>query len=407
MVHDALCQACGLPALDKVLSLGYLPPVNLMQEAGQPLRDQIWMPTELAHCRSCELVQLVGSFDPAVCFPASYPYTSGTTRQLRENFADLAGEVKLIAGLISNDLVLDIGSNDGTLLLNFDNAIGVEPTDVADIAIRRGVPTAKMFFQKGTVREIGIEGIAMVVACCNCFAHMPNINGVIEEIKLALADNGIFVSESHYLPTLISDLQYDTIYHEHLRYYSLTSLVSLLERHELRVFHAKLIPTHGGSIRVYACHRSAAHRTQDSVAKLLKGESIGDDLKFDLRVFKSRVEKARVNLMNTLDRRLPDRRVVGIGAPSRASTVVNYCRLDETMIDYVCEISGSLKIGKYMPGTAIPVVDECRLFEEQPEYAVLFSWHIAHEIVSALRKKGYRGSFIYPMAANLAMASTC
>jgi SAM-dependent methyltransferase len=400
MVLSEKCQSCGEASLERALTLGYMPPVNLMREASEPLHDETWMPTVLARCMDCDLVQLVGSFNPSVCFPPSYPYTSGTTKTLRDNFVNLAKEVKAIAGLLPADLVLDVGSNDGTLLSNFDNILGIEPTDVADIAIRRGIPTAKMFLQKGVISLLGLEERAKVITCCNCFAHMPDINEVIEEIKLALSPHGVFVSESHYLMTLLTGLQFDTIYHEHLRYYSLTSIIRLLERHGMRVFHAKLIPTHGGSIRVYASHGvSSAHQPRDSVDKLRNKELTGTALAVELMVFKQRVERTRVDFLSRLMalRRIPGRSVVGIGAPSRASTLINYCRIDETMIDYVCEVPGSMKIGKNMPGTAIPVVDECRLFEEQPDYAVLFSWHIADELIPLLRKKGYRGKFIHPM----------
>ncbi|MBU91666.1 MAG: methyltransferase, partial [Acidobacteria bacterium] len=194
----------------------------------------------------------------------------------------------------------------------------------------------------------------------------------------------------------IQTLQYDTIYHEHLRYYSLQSLKYLLEMHELEIIHAKRIPTHGGSIRVYAA-RKGQKAIQPSVAELLAVEN--QQLTWEQFVdFRSRASQSKLDLMAMLKTiRGNGEKVYGIGAPSRASTLVNYVGLDDSIIDCVMEIDGSYKIGKMMPGTLIPVLEETKLFAEQPEYALLFSWHIADELIPKLREKGYRGRFIVPL----------
>ena len=207
----------------------------------------------------------------------------------------------------------------------------------------------------------------------------------------------MFISESHYLIGLLDTLQYDTVYHEHLRYYSLASLKALLEMHGLDVFHARPIPSHGGSIRVYAARRGT-RTVQESVARMLDAEPRGDALVKRLADFAREVMLSKLRLLSML-RELKEKgaRVAGISAPSRASTLVNYVGLDEALIDYVCEIPGSLKIGKYMPGTQIPVVDETGLFTDQPDCAVIFSWHIADELAPKLRAKGFRGKLITPL----------
>jgi len=396
------CQVCGHAPLDDVLSLGYMPPVNQMVPIGTVPHQQPWFPTNLLYCRNCELVQLGLAVDPTIIFPPEYPYTSGTTKLLRDNFADLQRESAAMLGLGKDDLVVDIGSNDGTLLSNFKTAgsrvLGIEPTDVGDIANKRGIPTIKRYFGPEVAREVAREhGPASVVTAANCFAHIEDVHSIVDGIVAMLKDDGAFISESHYLIGLLDTLQYDTIYHEHLRYYSLASLKHLLGMHGLEVFHARPIPSHGGSIRVYAA-RQGAHTVQDSVRRMLAAEPRGEAMVKRLADFRRDVVLSKLRLLSIL-RELKEKgqRVAGISAPSRASTLVNYVGLDEALIDYVCEIPGSLKIGKYMPGTQIPVLDEAKLFEDQPDCAVIFSWHIADELAPKLKAKGFRGRLITPL----------
>lgn len=396
------CQICGHAPLDTVLSLGYMPPVNQMVPIGQAPQQQSWFPTTLLHCGKCELVQLGLAVDPAIIFPPEYPYTSGTTKLLRDNFADLQRESAALLGLTAKDLVVDIGSNDGTLLSNFktggQRVLGIEPTDVGDIAATRGIPTLKRYFGIEVAREVRREhGPASVVTAANCFAHIEDVHAIVDGIVEMLKSDGVFISESHYLVSLLDTLQYDTIYHEHLRYYSLASLKHLLEMHDLEVFHARPIPSHGGSIRVYSASRGS-HPVQDSVGKMLETEPRGAAMRKRLETFRSDVILSKLRLIAMLrDLKEKGARVAGISAPSRASTLVNYVGLDEGLIDYVCEISGSLKIGKFMPGTQIPVVDESRLYDDQPESAVIFSWHIADELAPKLKARGFRGQLITPL----------
>jgi SAM-dependent methyltransferase len=396
------CQVCGHAPLDAVLSLGFMPPVNQMVPVGQVPRQLPWFPTTLLHCRNCDLVQLGLAVDPTIIFPPEYPYTSGTTKLLRDNFADLQRESAAMLGLNEKDLVVDIGSNDGTLLSNFKNSgqrvLGIEPTDVSDIANQRGIQTIKRYFGVEAAREVKREfGAASLVTAANCFAHIEDVHTVVDGIVEMLKPDGVFISESHYLIPLLDTLQYDTIYHEHLRYYSLASLKFLLEMHDLEVFHARPIPSHGGSIRVYAARRGT-HPVQDSVHCMLAAEPRGDAMAKCLDTFKNEVILSKLRLLSMV-RELKEKgaRIVGISAPSRASTLVNYVGLDEGLIDYVCEIAGSLKIGKCMPGTQIPVVDESRLYSDQPDCAIIFSWHIADELAPKLKAKGFRGMLITPL----------
>jgi len=395
------CQICDNDKLESIMFLGYLPPVNQMHPIGEKPQEQPSYPAQLLYCPKCNLVQLGLIVDPKILFPPEYPYTSSTTKILRDNFVDLYKECKTIVDLGKEDLVVDIGSNDGNLLNNFKEnhkVLGVTPEEIGKIAIERGIPTILDYFKKEVVEKIKKEnGKARIITATNVFAHIENINDITELILELLADDGVFISESHYLLSLIETLQYDTIYHEHLRYYSLYSLKYLLEKHGFEIIHAKKVPTHGGSIRVYAS-RKGIYPVKDTVNVLLDKEKSTILDKEKLLEFKERVVASKLELYSLLsDIKKQGKRIYGIGAPSRASTLINYVGLDDGILDYVLEIKDSHKIGKYMPGTLIPVVEETKLFEDQPEYALFLSWHIADELANKLKDKGFKGEFIVPL----------
>lgn len=396
------CQICDNADLQSSLFLGYLPPVNQMRPTGQRPHEQPAYPAELLLCQRCGLVQLGLIVDPAILFPPEYPYTSGTTRILRENFAELQREAAPLLGLTGTELVVDVGSNDGTLLQNFKGAghpvCGIEPTLMASLANERGIRSIMAFFgPESAARAVAECGRATVVTATNVFAHIEDVHRVVDSVLAMLTPDGVFVTESHYLMSLLETLQYDTVYHEHLRHYSLGSLSYLLNMHGLEVIHAKRIPTHGGSIRVYAA-RKGTRPVQATVQRILDEEQAGGPLAARMTAFARRVAQSKLQLHAVLrDLHQAGARIYGVGAPSRASTLITYCALDAQIISCVVEIQGSYKIGKYMPGTLIPVVDEARLFGEQPEYALLFSWHIADELIPKMAARGFRGGYIVPL----------
>ncbi len=397
------CQNCGSGRLRSALFLGYVPPVNTMPEIGAPADVEMRFPLAVFRCQECTLVQIGYEVDPQILFPHSYPYLSGSTRILRENFADLAAESKEVLGLSSGDLVVDIGANDGTLLTPFkqngQNVLGIEPSQAADVATQLGIAMVKDYFNQALADEVRQKhGPARLVTAANVFAHIPDVHGIVSAVKHMMADDGVFVSESHYLLSLVETLQYDTIYHEHLRYYALGSLIDIFERNGLEVFRVKRIPTHGGSIRVYAATKGQ-REIDASVRECLEEETragIADGTALDS--FLLRVVQSKLALMSLLsDIKQDGGRIYGVGAPSRASTLINYTGLDDGIIDCVMEINTSHKINKYVPGTRIPVLDEKKLFEDQPDYALLLSWHIADELAEILKRNGFRGKFIVPL----------
>ena len=396
------CQICNSNDLKDVLFLGYLPPVNKMHPIGTSPGEEQSYAAQLLLCRNCELVQLGLAVDPAILFPKEYPYTSSTTKLLRDNFAELYSECITLFPISKNDLVIDIGSNDGNLLSNFQRShrvLGVTPEDIGHIAIERGIPTIQSYFTKELAAGIvAKEGQAKIITATNVFAHIDSIHAIVEAILDLLTEDGIFISESHYLLPLLETLQYDTIYHEHLRYYSLKSLTKLFDNHGLEVIHVKQIPTHGGSIRVYTS-RKGTHPINDSVQRQIELENRFGVGLARLTRFRDDVIASKLKLTKLIaEIKLSDGRISGVSAPSRASTLIHYTGLDDGLLDNVVEVSGSHKIGKYMPGTLIPVVDEEFIFgPDQPSHVLMLSWHIAEELMPKLALKGYKGKFIIPL----------
>ena len=394
------CQISNSKKLESLIFLGYLPPVNTLKKIGSIPKEEITFPAELLFCNKSKLVQLGCIVNKEILFPYSYPYTSSTTKILRENFADLYKETKKKYSLSKNDLILDIGSNDGNLLSNFKSnhkVLGVTPEKIGKLAIKKGIPTIIDYFNNEVSSKIIKKyGKAKIITATNVFAHIDNINIIVKSILKTLKNDGIFISESHYLLPLIKDVQYDTIYHEHLRYYSLESLNYLFKKHNLEIIDTKEISTHGGSIRVFAA-KKGIYRISKNVIRQFKKEKKYLNKKSFFQ-FKRKVVKSKIDLFNIIKKiKEKNETIFGVGAPSRASTLINYLGLDQDIIDCVLEIDGSYKIGNYIPGTKIPILNENILVKKKPNYLILFSWHIKDELKRNLKKKGFKGKFIIPL----------
>lgn len=378
------CGSCGSRELKSILWLGYVQPACSMPKVGETAKEETHYPLELLQCEKCSLVQLSCIVDPEVIFHPEYPYSSANTKALRENFAELASEIRQTVKLGREDLVVDIGSNDGTLLGNFTKTClvrGYEPTRQAETANSLGIHTVQRFF--GSTAYV-VPGKAKVITACNVLAHVENVHDVLDGVAGLLADDGIFVTENHYLGSLVDGLQWDTIYHEHLRYYSLFSLMGLLEGHGLWVFRADHIASHGGSFRVWASKdRSRAMPVAPWFEYI------------DIRGLASRVAESKRSILKMLGE--AEGRTVAVGAAARGATLLNYCGIDVDMVEAVVEVKDSDKIGHYMPGTRISVVDEAMLYEEQPENLLILPWQLAGDLVPKFAEKGYRGKVILPL----------
>jgi len=394
------CQLSGKRDLKKVLSLGFLPPVNNYFSTGIRKKEEVFFPAEIFYSKSSKLIQLGTIVNKDIIFPKNYPYTSSTTKILRDNFKELYLECKKIIKPSEKDLIIDIGSNDGNLLSNFKKnhkVLGITPEKIGKIAIKKGIKTLLKYFDSLTCKIILKKyGRAKIITATNVFAHIDDINKLMKNINKILEKDGVFITESHYLVSLIKTVQYDTIYHEHMRYYSLTSLNYLFNKFNFKIFHAKKIPTHGGSIRVYVS-KNKKYTVQKSVKNILSQEKKYLTWK-TFNDFKKNVVKSKTNLYGIIKKlKQQNKKIFGVGAPSRAATLINYVGLNEDLVDCILEIKGSYKIGKYMPGTNIPIVDEKIIKLKQPDYLILFSWHISKSLIKNFRKLGFKGKFILPL----------
>lgn len=393
------CQISDSTNLIKILSLGLIPPVNQLTKIKKELKDQIFFPTEIFYSPKSHLVQLGIQVDKKILFPRNYPYTSSTTKILRDNFEELAAEINNHFSLNPDELIIDIGSNDGNLLKNFKNKcriLGITPENIAKTAKKNGIPTIQNYFSNQlSLKILQKYGKAKIITATNVFAHMDDIINKLKSIKRLLKKDGLFITESHYFYDLVKENQYDTIYHEHLRYYTLSSLNYLFGKVGLEIIRAKKISTHGGSIRVYSAFKGS-YKKSNKLQSFFDKEKIL--FKKNIFSFSKKVIQSKLALYKLLDKLIKkNKKIYGISAPSRATTLANYIGLNKNIIECILEIDGSNKINHFLPGTDIPIYNEKKLYKDCPDYAFIFSWHIASEIIKNLKSRGFKGKFIVPL----------
>jgi SAM-dependent methyltransferase len=371
-------------------------PANQEEAQEEPL----W-PLDLGFCEQCSLVQVMESVSERILFSGDYHHLAGLTAGYQDHLRELADE---LAGIYESGAegrsVLEFGSNDGSLLdelaVRDFNVLGVDP--VGSVS-PRGSEVVRDYFSSTVASDLlATRGPVDIVVALNVYAHVTNLHDVMDGVTSILKSDGLFVTESHYLPDLIETLQYDFAYHEHSRYYSLTALDEVFRLHGLEAVRIERIPTHGGSVRVYAGF-VGAHEIHESVAETREYE---DGLKLrDPMIyteFATQVEEHRGQLRRLVEElKGTGARVAAASAPGRGVTLLNYCSLGPEHIDVVSEISPR-KIGKLLPGVHIPIISQEELCGEgQPEYALLMSWHIADEVITRLRAEGFRGKLIEPL----------
>ncbi len=394
------CQICSNEKLHKFLFLGEHPPSDRFLDKNQLDKPEPKYPLGVFFCENCSLVQLGFAVPPEILFTDSFVYTSGSSGELVKNFFSLVDKLTQKFNLNSNDFAVDIGSNDGTLLSNYPEKIkvlGVDPSEASKLAVQKGIPTQRTFFNEKIAEKIVLEhGKAKIITATNVFAHVKELDSFMKGIKTLLADDGVFVEESHYLLDMIQKMEYDSIYLEHLRYYSLKPLIKLFELYGMQVFDAERISTHGGSLRVYACKKNA-YNISDNISKILNEEKkAGLHEKKTFDEFAEKVSETKFKLREILLKiKKENKSIAGIGAPAKGNTLLNYCKIDSSILDYLAE-RGSLKVGKFSPGMHLKVVDEKQVFEDQPDYALLLAWNLKNIIIPKLKEKGFKGKFIIP-----------
>ena len=397
------CRICKSDLI-KFLSLGAMPLANGFLPKEDLDKEEKSFPLETCFCSKCKLVQLSYVVDPEIMF-RNYVYVSSTTKTFQQHFTKMAEEIAKEFGLNKNSLAVDVGSNDGILLKPFKElgiqTIGIEPAaNIAKIAEQNGIETINDFFSRNAVNQI-IEkkGNADVITATNVFAHISDINSMVENVKALLKKDGIFVIEIQYLIDTIEKMTFDNIYHEHLYYYTLTSLINFFKKHGMEVFDAKRVESHGGSLRVFIKMAEDKHKIKDSVNKLLDYEKKMGAESIDLyKKFADNVYSVKENLVSYIkDIKKRGKTIAAYGAPAKGNTLLNFCSIGADYIDYVVE-DNELKIGLYTPGTHIPVVGSKILDDKIPDYILILAWNFAKEILEKTKKYAKQGvKFIVPL----------
>ena len=396
------CQICNEKKLVKLLTLGHQPVVQEYLSESQLSDSETTYPLNLCRCTKCGLVQIDYIVDPKVVFPDTYPYRTGLTNMLIKNFESLSENLKARGYVKNEGLIIDIGSNDGTLLKPFQKmgmrVLGVEPTNAAKTANENGIKTIQKYFDQKTVANIINKfGKAKIITATNVFAHINDTHSLIKNIAKLMDKDSVFVSESQYLVDIIEKLEFDTVYHEHLRFYSLKPLIKLFELAGMSIVDAERIHAAGGSIRVFAVKGNKKYG--QSVVDILKMEEemgiYDDELLFN---FSKKVLDAKFRLLSmVLDLKRNGSKIIGLSSAARSNTLLGFTTINHTILDYLVEKKGSPKIGLYTPGTHIPIVDESYILKDNPDYILVLSWHIGEELIKKIRDSGYKGKFIVPL----------
>lgn len=403
-VRRTSCRLCGSHQLTLILKLAPTPPANAFVPKEALDKPQSVFPLDVAFCEGCGHVQLLDVVDPAVLFE-DYVYVSGTSPVFVQHFQHYANALFDLGRPAGGDLVVDIGSNDGTLLRAFKDkgmeVQGIDPAKaIAERATADGIPTRAAFFGPDLGRAMAAElGPAAIVTANNVYAHIDDLGGVTDGVRALLAPDGLFSFEVSYLGDVFTDTLFDTIYHEHLSYHSVRPLIPFLAAHGLELIEAVRVPTHGGSLRGIAQRTGGPRRVGASVADMLAYEKkLGLEKAETFHAFAARIEERKRQLAGLLaERKAQGRRIVGYGAPAKATTLMYHFGLGRDALDYIVDDS-PLKQGLYSPGLHVPVRPARALEENPPDDIVILAWNFAEPIMKKLqpyREAGIR--FIVPL----------
>lgn len=400
---DMSCRCCGSKTVELIIDLGDQPHCNRLVKNDLAPGVEPHYPLRVGFCRTCTMVQIDHTIPKESMF-SDYPYVSGTTKSLPAHFLETSKRLAAEYEVAPGDLVVDIGSNDGTWLKQWSfsgaRVLGIEAADnVARIAQEAGVPTWSRFFNEECARDILKQyGSAKIVTAAGVFFHLEELHSVVRGIEALLRDDGVFVVQAIYLGGMIENTAFDQVYHEHLCYYTLKSLSSLLERHGLEVFEATVVPIHGGSIEAHVA-RKGARPIGESVRQIQAEElkrgygEIGT-----YRTFAEHVEALRVKLLSLLEEyRSQGKSVWAYGAPAKGATLLNSFGIGPDLVQRAVE-RNPLKFDLAIPGVRIPIIEEKE--GEKPDAFLVLAWNFIDEFLKnpaniAFMQAG--GEFIVPV----------
>lgn len=398
------CRFCGTPLRHVFVDLGMSPLSNAYLRESQLLDPERFYPLKVFVCQECFLVQLP-EFEPPEKIFTDYAYFSSVSDSWLRHCRDYADAMRRRLALGPDALVIEVASNDGYLLQYFRDAgvrvLGIEPADnVAKAAVDAGIPTIVRFFGTKAADDLVAEGCqADLLIGNNVLAHVPDINDFVEGLQRTLKPEGVLTLEFPHLARLMEQRQFDTIYHEHFSYLSFTVVTRLLADHGLTVFDVEELPTHGGSLRVFAARTEAGKAAQPAVKKLFEREAEEGFSRLDHYLgFDAEVAEVKRELLGFLiEARRSGLSVVGYGAAAKGNTLLNYCGIRADLLEYVADRSPH-KQGKFLPGTHLPIVSPDCLRETRPAYVLILPWNLREEIMEQLAFiREWGGRFVVPI----------
>ena len=381
------CRYCHSTDTIQFLDLGFAPPSNAYISESDTKRPEMYFPLKLFSCRNCRLVQTIDFAKADELFTHDYAYFSSTSSSWVEHARQYSQKVIERFNLSNESYVVEIASNDGYLLKNFVEAeipcLGVEPTQsTADAARLIGIDVLEEFFGEALAKRI--ETADLIIGN-NVYAHVPDINDFTKGLACVLKPNGVISLEFPHLLNLVEKNQFDTVYHEHYSYLSLLTVERIFAKNGLRIFDVEKLPTHGGSLRIYGCLDGANHQTESAVARIREQE-YGAKMHCDAFYtgFQDKAEQLKNRFLDfLLEAKAQGLTVAGYGAAAKGNTLINFAGVKPDLISFVCD-AAEAKIGKYLPGSHIPILSPEYLKDTLPDVLILFPWNIAEEISEAL-----------------------
>lgn len=396
------CRHCASELKNLFLDLGYAPPSNAYLTTSQLRDPEIHYPLRVYVCHSCWLVQTEDFADETLLFNQDYAYFSSVSQSWLEHTESYCKNVVERFHLDSDSFVVEIASNDGYLLKNFVArnipCLGIEPTNsTAEFARSIGVPTLQSFFSANLVDSLASSySKADLVAGNNVYAHVPDINDFTLGITKILKQEGVVTLEFPHFLSLIQNMQFDTIYHEHFSYLTLSTVTKVFESAGLRVFDVEKLNTHGGSLRVYGCLTTSTRQTLSSVKQLIDEEQSAGLCSLDTyRTFQTKVEALKNEFLKFLiDTKKQGKKIIGYGAAAKGNTLLNFAGIKKDLLPLVCDAAPS-KIGKLLPGSHIPVSAPSEIARQKPDYVLILPWNLSDEIMTQLSEvREWDGRFV-------------